>query len=65
MFVEILLDVFLVGVGDGNVFLAEDNTETVYQPNLRHVDNVGTMGAQKLWMGQVIFQFLHVRQERL
>jgi len=30
MFVEVLLDVVLIGVGDGDVFVAKDDAEAVY-----------------------------------
>ena len=48
MFVEVLLDVVLVGVGDGDVFVAKDDAEAVYLFNLGHVDDVRAMGAQAL-----------------
>ena len=51
MLVEILLDILLIRIGDGDVFLTEDDAETVYLFDLGHMDNVAAMGAQKLWTG--------------
>ena len=62
MFVEVLLDIVLVGVGDGDVFVAKDDAEAVYLFDLGHVDDVRAMGAQELGTGQIVFEFLHTHK---
>ena len=62
MLVEVLLDIVLVGVGDGDVFIAEDDAETVYLFDLGHVDDVAAMGAKELGTGQIVFEFLHTHK---
>ena len=62
MFVEVLLDVVLIGVGDGDVFVAKDDAEAVYLFDLGHVDDVRAMGAQELGTGQIVFEFLHTHK---
>ena len=62
MFVEVLLDVVLVGVGDGDVFVAKDDAEAVYLFDLGHVDDVAAVGAQELGTGQIVFEFLHTHK---
>ena len=62
VFVEVLDDVVLVGVGDGDVFIAEDDAETVYLLYHGHVYDVGTVYSQELRTGQIVFELLHAHE---
>ena len=57
-----MLNVFLVTVGNGDVVVAEDNTETVHKANLGHVHDVGTVRAHELRGRETLFYPLHVHQ---
>ncbi len=43
MYVEILLNIVFIGVGDRNVFLSEHDTETVDALGFGHVYYIGTV----------------------
>ena len=62
MLFEKLLYVLFVGVGDGDVLVAEDDAETVDTLGLGHVDDIGAVGAQKFGTGQIVFKLFHVHK---
>ena len=62
MGVEVLLHVFLVTVGNGDVVVAEDNTETIHKANLGHVHDVGAVRAHELRGGETLFYAFHIHQ---
>ena len=63
MLVEVELQLVFIVVRDGEEHIAEDDTEAIDGLNLGHMDNVGTMGAQELRLGQILVELLH-RHER-
>ena len=62
MLVEILLDIILIAVGDGNILVAKDNAETIDGMYPRHVNDIRAMGAQKLRTGKIVFKLLHIHE---
>lgn len=62
MRVEILLYILLVAVGDGQILVAEDDSEALNGFSFRHVDNVRAVCAQEFGTGQIVLHLLHVHQ---
>ena len=62
MGVKILLYIFLVAVGDGQILVAKDDAEALNGLCLRHVDNVRAVGTQEFGTGQVVLHLLHIHQ---
>lgn len=63
MSVEIGLHFLLVVIGYGDIDIVENDAEAIDHLNLRHVNDIGTMGAQEFGLGQILVQLLH-RHER-
>ena len=63
MVVEILLYVVLVVIRYRYLYTIENYLETLHQRCLGHVYDKRAMGAQELWFGQILLEFLH-RHER-
>ena len=62
MRVDVVLYLLLIGVGNGDERVAESQAETVDEPHLGHVDDVGAVYALELLVGKELLKPLHVHQ---
>ena len=62
MAVEIGLHLLLVVIGYGDINIVEHNAEAIDHLGLRHVHDIGTVGAQEFGLGQILIELLHRHQ---
>lgn len=53
--IEVLLYHILVTVRDGDVLASNKDAESDHGLGLAHVDDIGTVGAHELGLGQILF----------
>jgi hypothetical protein len=64
MIIQVALNFVLVIISNRDIYFSEYDTIMLYGLDGRHMNNIGTMGAEEFWPRQEIVEFLH-RDERL